>query len=307
MDSKENLLLSTEQNEENTSDCKTDLTVYIEGDYKKPHKPKKQKQKDTTKYDADFSGFYALAELMNMSIDEALDKCCMFQVKNLMSKMGKVIVRYNVSNDEIAKILFNTSALGVSETLFAPAYLQSCKNEINRNPELNQKIGVIIDFPFGEGEFKSKCVGIKESIKEGVDSVTVMIPLLLLDKDRVNELKKQLKKISKFRGVERGIAVSCAELNEGQIKLLSKMTDRYKLSFITLVFGNVSEDELIEKVGVFSKYKGKKQLKVLANVDSARGITELFKLNTDVILTPYADEIGKELIERFKIKSLKLK
>ena len=33
----------------------------------------------------------------------------------------------------------------------------------------------------------------------------------------------------------------------------------------------------------------------------------LIKLGVDEIFTPYADDIGKDLAERFKIKSLKLR
>lgn len=288
---------------------KNDLTLYVEEqDDKKQKKTKRNKKEKIRPIEGiDFTGFYALAELMNMSMQEALDKCCTFQLKNLMSKIGKVLLRYNTTSEEMGKILFNTSALGVKETLVSPVYVNMCRSEINKNRELNQHIGAIIDFPFGESDFKSKIIGIKENIKSGVDSVTVMLPSMLLAKDRQRELKKQIKRIARFSGAEKGVAVSASDVTDEQIKILMKLVEKYNLAFTTLVFGNITEEELIVKVSAADKCKVKKQLKVLANVDSANGITELFKLKTDVILTPYADEIGRELVEKFKIKNLELK
>ena len=42
------------------------------------------------------------------------------------------------------------------------------------------------------------------------------------------------------------------------------------------------------------------------NAERAEVLTELFRLGVDKILTPYADDIAKELFKKFKIKSLKL-
>ena len=36
-------------------------------------------------------------------------------------------------------------------------------------------------------------------------------------------------------------------------------------------------------------------------------VMELFKMGAETILTPYADDIGEELLKRFKIKCLKLR
>ena len=58
---------------------------------------------------------------------------------------------------------------------------------------------------------------------------------------------------------------------------------------------------------VVNKYRGAKKVRVLANVDSAEAVSELLKLKADMVLTPYADEIGKTLVERFNIKSVKLR
>lgn len=267
----------------------------------------KKKDKGETKKEPDFTAFYELASLLDMTIEETLDKCCMFQVRNLMAKLGKVIVRYNISSDEIAKTLYNTSVLSVGEVLFSPAYLPICKKIIGKNPDINQNTGVIVDFPFGESSFKSKFLNVKESIKSGVDTVTVMLPTMLFEKNMQKELKKQVKKIGRVRGAERGVALSVMDIENENVKSAIRLIDKTKVNFITLVFGNVTEVELKDKIQAVVSGKTRKKIKVLANVDSCKGVTELIKLKVDAILTPYADDIGKELLTRFKIQSVKLK
>ncbi len=272
---------------------------------KKETKDKKRIKGD--KKEPDFTAFYELASLLDMSIEETLDKCCMFQVRNLMAKLGKVIIRYNVTSEEISKILHNTNLLSTGEVLFSPAYLPICKKIIAKNPEVNQTTGVIVDFPFGESSFKSKFLNVKESVKSGVDTVTVMLPTMLFEKNMQKELKKQVKKIGKVRSAETGVAISVMDIETENVKSALKIIDKTKIKFVTLVFGNVNEVELKDKISAVLGGKIKKKIKVLANVDSTKGVTELIKLKVDRILTPYADDIGKELLNRFKIQSVKLK
>ena len=272
---------------------------------KKDTKDKKRIKGD--KKEPDFTAFYELASLLDMSIEETLDKCCMFQVRNLMAKLGKVIIRYNVTSDEISKIMHNTNLLSTGEILFSPAYLPICKKIIAKTPGVNQNTGVIVDFPFGESSFKSKFLNVKESVKSGVDTVTVMLPTMLFEKNMQKELKKQAKKIGKVRGAETGVALSVMDIETENVKSALKIIDKTKVKFITLVFGSVNEMELKDKISTVLSGKIKKKIKVLANVDTTKGVTELIKLKVDRILTPYADDIGKELLNRFKIQSVKLK
>ena len=53
---------------------------------------KKNNKEKTLNNDVNFQAFYALAELMNKSVEEVKDECCLFQVRNIMNKITKVIV-----------------------------------------------------------------------------------------------------------------------------------------------------------------------------------------------------------------------
>lgn len=269
-------------------------------------KDKKDKKKKSNFNDDDYSAFYELSLLLNKSLAEIKDECCLYQLQKLMDKMAKVIVRYDISSKELEKVLVNSNRLCINEILLAPLHIESMRKSVKKHNLENQKVGVIIDFPFGESTLKSKLVSIGEAKRDGVDSVTVMMPTALLKEEKKKEFIKHLKKIARaFKG-EKGIAISATDLTAESIELAVKLVEKTKLDFLTLVFGEAREQTLIEKMSAVNSVKHSKKIKVLGNVETAGAMIELYKLNTDVILTPYADDIGKELVDRFKIKSLKL-
>ena len=148
---------------------------------------------------------------------------------------------------------------------------------------------------------------IKEAYKLGVDGVLVMLPNMLVEKENFKALKKQLKALSKFKKRNIGIGVSIGEISEDRIKWLIKTVERFKINHLTFVFGEQTFEEVKSKMCVINKAKGKKQIKIMGNVENIESVVELFKMDCDYILTPFADSLGEELIKRFKIKSLKLR
>ena len=269
---------------------------------------KKNKNKENNVNDnLNFQAFYALAELLNVSVEDVKDECCLFQVRNIMNKLTKVIVRYNVTDKELEKVLINCDALNVNGILLSPAYIPAIMRQ-KRKQNLKVKIGSIIDFPFGESLFKSKLSDIRDSLRMGVNGVTVMLPAMLLeDKKNVKQFKKQSKKLGKIKRIDTSIALSAMDINLEQIKTAFKIVEKTKLKAITFIFGDVRLEEFREKMTVINKFKGKKPVRVLANVEQVSAVQELIKDNVDGILSPFADEIGVELVKRFNIKSVKLK
>lgn len=273
----------------------------------KKNKVKKTNKKNEVEEDViDFSDFVELAKLMDTSVAKLKDEFMLFNIRKLMSRMGKVVVRFNVTDAEFERLFLNSSALEVKEILVSPIYLPACERLVKKYKLENPEVSTIIDFPFGESSFKSKINDLKESARKGVDAITVMIPNMLNSSEMVKIFKKQVKKIGRLYKKGSGIALNASDLSEEQIKRAIKITARTKLSFITFAFGEATLEELKAKINVVNKYKGNKKIYVLANVDRADAVMELFKLKVDKILTPYADAIGQELVERFKVKSVKL-
>lgn len=290
------------------SEIKTDSElIEYKGKLKKFGRAK-AKNEEKTFEEEDYSAFRELAYLRNTTVTEIKDECCSFQIKTLMNGMGKVLVRYEVGEKEMERIMQNASVLGMKEVTVSPANLKTCAKAVQKFGLEKQKVALLIDFPFGESTFESKLFAIKEGKKSGVDGITVTLPPNVFGKSQKKELKRQLKKIRRsFKKADAGVAVNAEGIIDEQLKSFLKLAEKAKLNHVAFLFGAVGEQTLINKMEFANKFKGKLAFKVLANVETAAAVMNLFKLNVNVILTPYADDIAKDLLVRFKVKSLKLK
>lgn len=255
----------------------------------------------------DFSALYELAKLLNVSVERVKDECCTLQIANLLSMLKKVIVRYSLSEQETERILFNCFSLGSKEVLVSPAYLPSVKRQAEKLGLNELKIGVIVDFPFGESAFKSKLTDIKDAIKIGVSGIMVMLPAMLLTREKIREYKRQLKIVGRANKIENSVAFAVNDLSEDAIRLAVKFFEKSKVKALTLVFGEASESQVKRKMSMVNGFKGNKKVYVLGNVETPEAVMELKKLNVDGIYTPYAERIGENLIKRFNVKSVNLR
>ena len=155
---------------------------------------------------------------MNIPLSDLKDEFMLFQIRKLMSRMGKVLVRYNVSDSGVEKVFINSSKLQTSEILVSPAYLPICEKIVKKHKLENPNVCTIIDFPFGESSFKSKINDLKDSARVGVDGITVTIPSMMTAVENVKTFKKQVKKIGRLYKKGSGIALNATDLDEQQIK-----------------------------------------------------------------------------------------
>ena len=250
--------------------------------------------------------FESLASLMNSTVEQIKDECCCYNVRKFMSNCAKVIVRYEMTEKELTACFHNSLQLGIGEIITSPTYLPLCKKIVEEKGYTDQRVGAIIDFPFGEGSLKSKTTEIKECKKLGVEGIIVMMPTLLFSSKKGKAFRKQVKKFSKaFKG-DIGIGVSAAELSEDQIKDAVKVIDKSKLDGITFVFGDAEPYVIKEKLEYIKKHKTAKKIKILGNVETVEATKELFRAGIDKVLTPYADQIGVDLTERYETKNIRL-
>jgi deoxyribose-phosphate aldolase len=269
----------------------------------------KPANKDSKKENADggvYEKFPDLAKLMNTTVEELRDEFFLFQIRKLMSRIGKVIVRYNVSEQEVERIFLNAAALSLNQVSISPVYLPVCERLVKRHKLHQVCVSSIVDFPFGESSFKSKLHNVKDAVRVGVDEVSVTLPTMLFSLENAKVLKKQIKKVGRSYKNSAGVLLNATDLDEEQIKRAMKFARKSKVTHITFAFGEATLEEVKSKLEIVNKYKNNKKIAVLANVDRAESVMELFKLEVDRILTPYADAIGDELIKRFEIKSVKL-
>ena len=249
----------------------------------------------------DFPELATLAYLQNISFETAKKECCLFEIKKIMKRIGKVVVKPNVSDDEIEHILTLQNKVAIKETLISPIYIPTCYKIAKKLNVLDNEVNAFIDFPIGEGSNKTKVSATIEGMNSNADGVCVMMSSIMLTAKYSKNFKKLIAKLGRICKKKGGVAFSVMDLDEIQIKYLLRVIEKSKLSYLTFIVGQVEEKDLYEKMEIINKYRGKKTVKIMGNVDKANVVTELFKLNVDVILTPYADKIGEELLKRFGI------
>ena len=260
-------------------------------------------QKEEGEFKLNAERFKAIANLLNTSLEEINQEYFLNQVYKLMSKIGKVIVRYNLAESEIEKIFLNCNKFKFDGITVSPAYFSVCKRIKTKNKLQNVKLCSIIDFPFGESLSKAKIASVREGRLYGAFDATIMMPAMLLSQENIKIFKSQCKKFARFGG----IALNAFDLNENTLQRAVMVTNKTKISHLTFVFGEATMDEVKEKLLLINKYKGNKKTCVFANVENAKTASELFALGVDKILTPYADLIGMELFEKFDLNNGQLR
>ena len=272
---------------------------------KKKGKGKKAKTESKEKSEGDeiYNDLSELAFLLSTDVDALKKEFYFTQVRKIMSKLKKVIVRYDVTENELSELFAKAGQCGLGGIVVAPAYLP---NSIRQNKKsLCGKINItsLIDFPFGESSLKGKLADIKESIKLGVSSVAVSLPSMMLNKENAKQLKKECRKYVRYAKKNAGIVLNASDVTEENFAKAIKVLNKTKINYIILAFGDATVEDVKNKLSLVSKSGVAKQLFVLANVENVETASELFKLGADSVLTPYADEIGSDLLKRFNLIS----
>ena len=252
------------------------------------------------------SDFSRIADILGKDELTVLEECKIYQIKKIMSHVEKAVVRYGISDDEARAIINDAMTVNYGGVAISPAYLNTLSSNFKDGEEV--KVSAVIDFPFGESSFKVKHAEIKNAVKAGVDEIVVVFPAQLLqdNKESVKELKKEMKKIRRVGKVAKGVAVNAEDVNGEDLKRFMRLAEKRKMKFIAFLFGNVTAKELCDKMREIVISKNKAEIKVMANVEDVEGIKTLIAEQADVIVTPFADTIAKELFSEFKITKTKL-
>lgn len=282
---------------QNNNDNQTEDTSF--GDKNKKRKSKNVEVRDGIKK-------YSL--LTGEKEKDVENLCNTLLLKKFFAKIGKVLVRFEISDAELEKIIINCKTLNLKQLLIEPAYIGAYnrnKAKIKRKTEELTDVGVIVDFPFGGSTYKSKIIAIKDSVKNKVDDISVMMPSILLSEGSRRDFKYQIKKTGKIRRGG-GIALNGSDLTEKQISSAVTLVEKTKLGHITFVFGQMNLEELYAKMHIIKKCKKTKEIRIICNADNAVIVSKLLSLGADAIFTPFAEKVCKELVEDFGVEGLKI-
>ena len=295
---------SVEQNQDTQIVCEqTEVAVIEENADKESGEEKLENEFEQTHEDGDaiLKDLAEFARILGTTVKSLKEEIYLLQIRKIMAKLQKVVVRYDMTEAEMEKIFLTAGHYGLGGITVAPAYLPNCIRQNKKSNARKLKISSIIDFPFGESSLKGKISDVKESIKMGASTVAVSIPSMKLNKEKLKELKKESRKFCYASKKKAGIVLNASDINEENYVDAMKVLRKTKLSYIVLAFGDASIEEVKHKLSVITKLGVNKKLFVLANVEKVESVVEIFKLNVDSILSPYADDIGNDLLKRFNL------
>ncbi len=260
---------------------------------------------EKTNKDAFSDDLSLIASLLDTTAKDLKEEFYLLQIRKIMSKLQKVIVRYNMTDVELENLFYCGGQYGLGGITVAPAYLSGQIKQNKKNLTGRLKITSLIDFPFGESSLKGKLTDIKESLQIGANALAVAMPSSFIDKEKIKQFKKQCKQVYRranwWKKNQTGIVLNASDINEESFSIAVKVLRKTKLSFVVLAFGDDSIEEVKHKLVVLNNLGLNKKLYVLANVDKVEMAVELFRLKVDSILTPYADSIGMDLLKRFNL------
>ena len=302
-DKKDGLMIETEVVEiKEVKDQETTAVAIISETQKKTkkEKPIKSNKKQKDNYDNEFSGgktavFSLLAKLLHKSEQEVIDECVVMQLKKLMSSAGKTIVRYSVTDEELKDFFLLADKFNFGEITVSPDLVSRCIKPVKKYDLSHVKVSTIIGFPFGDDTFSGKIVSLKQCVALGVDEASVAMKFKGGDKAELKLFKKQLKKINSCFSRRAGVALSAHDMEEKDLIMAIKLIEKTDLNHVLLTFGECSFQDVKEKLEKVNKVKGKKSVKIMLNAKNPEDIKSVVELGASIVLTPYLDEIIKNL------------
>ncbi len=302
-DKKDGLMIEAEVVEIKEVKAQETTAVAVVGSAQKKTKKEKpiksnKKQKETS-YE-EFSGgktavFSILSRLLHKSEKEVIDECVIMQLRNLMSSAGKTIVRYSVTDEELKDFFLLADKFNFGEITVSPDIVSRCIKPVKKYDLSHVKVSTIIGFPFGDDTFSGKIVSLKQCVSLGVDEASVAMKFKGGDKAELKLFKKQLKKINSYFSKRAGVALSAHDMEEKDLITAIKLIEKTDLNHVVLTFGECSFEEVKNTLDKVNKVKGKKVIKIMLNARSAEDIINVVELGASVVLTPYLDEIIKNL------------
>ena len=270
----------------------TDIVPYLSG-----------LSEESFSYNGDTSentGFAALAEALSVPEGQVKDDCKYYLIRKIMSGVGDLTVRYSPTAEEMNRKSGFLTDFGIGEFCVAPLYIRQFIKKKDETAEKNN-VSVIVDFPFGETSFSAKKAEIKNCAKFGIGEMTVVLPSAVLS-ESAKELKKQISGLSRIRWVKIFAAVSVENTDVQGIKNFLKAVGRSKVFGTAFIFGQTDENRFKELSDAIIKNKGKKPVKIMAEVKKVKTVYRLLRGGVYRVVTPNAAEICEELVVKAGFK-----
>ncbi len=258
--------------------------------------------KDDFSYDGESekeAGFKGLADALGVTEEKIKNDCKYHLIRKITSGIGDLTVRFSPTDEEMNLKAGFLTDFGVGEFCVAPLYI---KRFMKKKGKPNDKLSVIVDFPFGETSFSAKKSEIKNCVSHGVKEITAVLPSSIL-KENPKELKKEIRSLGKIRSAKVFAAIPAENTDAAGIKNFLKAVARSGIYGSAFIFGKTDEKSFKEAETAIMKNKGAKPVKIIAEVTSAKVAYRLLAGGAYRVVTPYAEDICRELVAAAGFKS----
>lgn len=244
---------------------------------------------------------FDLAHLLGKTESGLKTEFYAYQIKELMKSVGIIIPRDNINGEKLVNAYKEALKYGVDEISITPYFYQACKDLERKSKESSVKFGTMIDYPYGESSFKARLADVKASVNNGLDVCTIVLPYSAITMGELCAEKSKLNKLCKAGKKNVGVAIK-ADFKQEECKKILKLIDGIKCSHITLLAEGVSAEKISEILKVLATYKFEKKVYVYSTIKTVEELSLLIESKVDKIYTPYLEEIGSGLTEKFGIK-----
>jgi deoxyribose-phosphate aldolase len=200
-----------------------------------------------------------------------------------------------IDDEELKDFFLLADKFNFGEITVSPDLVSRCIKPVKKYDLSHVKVSTIIGFPFGDDTFSGKIVSLKQCVSLGIDEASVAMKFKGGDKAELKLFKKQLKKINSCFSRRVGVALSAHDMEEKDLITAIKLIEKTDLNHVLLTFGECSFQDVKEKLEKVNKVKGKKAVKIMLNAKNPEDIKSVVELGANIVLTPYLDEIIKNL------------
>lgn len=242
-----------------------------------------------------------LSILTGKSVKELEDEFVLGNIKKYLSQVGKAVIKTETFGDDLKLVFKTCNENMVGAVLISPVNLKAGEKLIRKKVKRGFPIGAIIDYPLGESAFDSRIGEAKRCNKALMDFAILTLPISLLTAENEKELKKHIKRFSKVFKKEKGVAVNLMNASVSDVKRLVKLLIKNKIDNFVFIFNDEDIEQIIEKVQQAISATAGKKISIIADVKQAQDITKILNIGVEIVFTPFADEISKEVYKRFSL------
>lgn len=239
-------------------------------------------------------------KLLGQTEEQTKDEYKNFALAKVKKKFVFSLLKGGLSSDAVKEAIVNAQNSGYNSILALPSYISHIARAINSD---NLKVGVVIDYPFGENTLEGTLCQIKKWAKSSVDEIVVVLPLSDIKFNKCKNSEKILKNlysISKKKAVS--VMYDAYKLNDNELLKITKEIIDYRIStayISTAIYKEKIEDRAIEVIKSTKKGQNPK-ICYSGEIENFEQATALLE-KCDYILTDKASEFIEEIKNKIEI------